>query len=309
MTQALRHLHPHGRVHRRAVGGDRRPRRFANQGRVRRVGPRRCCAASPTSPTASRSTSSPTRCRRRPSPSAPAPTTRWSSPRCATTSARRSACPTTRAIAAEILRPYVRDEVYWMIEVHQDFQGRHYYAHFGGDPNARDQHQDHEAFALAERFADEWDQQRVRPRLRHAPARALRGTRARGVRHREVLTARSSQLWNPSPTTGTRALCIVAHPDDLEYGAAAAIARWTAAGKRVSYLLVTRGRGGDRRHGAGRGRTPARGGGACQRGRRRRRDGRLPRRSRRRRDRSAVCRCGATSRRRSGACNPTSSCR
>lgn len=48
----------------------------------------------------------------------------------------------------------------------------------------------------------------------------------------------------PFPDDWTRALCIVAHPDDLEYGAAAAIARWTAAGKRVSYLLVTRGEAG-----------------------------------------------------------------
>jgi LmbE family N-acetylglucosaminyl deacetylase len=46
------------------------------------------------------------------------------------------------------------------------------------------------------------------------------------------------------PDDWARALCIVAHPDDLEYGAAAAIARWTAAGKRVSYLLVTRGEAG-----------------------------------------------------------------
>jgi LmbE family N-acetylglucosaminyl deacetylase len=46
------------------------------------------------------------------------------------------------------------------------------------------------------------------------------------------------------PDDWTRALCIVAHPDDLEYGAAAAIAHWTAAGKHVSYLLVTRGEAG-----------------------------------------------------------------
>ena len=71
--------------------------------------------------------------------------------------------PNHPRIAAEILRPYVRDEVHWMIEVHQDFQGRHYYADFGGDPNARDQYQGHEAYALAERFADEWDQQAFDP--------------------------------------------------------------------------------------------------------------------------------------------------
>ena len=69
--------------------------------------------------------------------------------------------PNHPRIAAEILRPYVRDEVYKMILVHQDFQGRHYYHHFGGDPNARENHRDTltpDEFKLAEQFADEWDQ-------------------------------------------------------------------------------------------------------------------------------------------------------
>src|SRR5947209_11765158 len=69
--------------------------------------------------------------------------------------------PNHPRIAAEILKPYVRDEIYKMILVHQDFQGRHYYHHFGGDPNAREQHRDTltaDEFALAEKFADEWDQ-------------------------------------------------------------------------------------------------------------------------------------------------------
>jgi predicted HD phosphohydrolase len=66
--------------------------------------------------------------------------------------------PNHPAIAAEILKPYVRDEVYWMIKAHQDFQGRHYYHHFGGDPNARDAYQGEPWFGLAERFADDWDQ-------------------------------------------------------------------------------------------------------------------------------------------------------
>lgn len=41
-----------------------------------------------------------------------------------------------------------------------------------------------------------------------------------------------------------RGLAVVAHPDDLEYGAASAIARWTAQGKTVTYLLVTSGEAG-----------------------------------------------------------------
>src|SRR5690349_17468071 len=45
-------------------------------------------------------------------------------------------------------------------------------------------------------------------------------------------------------TTIGRVLCVVAHPDDLEYGAAAAVDRWVRAGKTVTYLLVTRGEAG-----------------------------------------------------------------
>ena len=48
----------------------------------------------------------------------------------------------------------------------------------------------------------------------------------------------------PLPEDWDRALAIVAHPDDMEYGASAAVARWTAQGKTVSYLLVTRGEAG-----------------------------------------------------------------
>jgi len=40
------------------------------------------------------------------------------------------------------------------------------------------------------------------------------------------------------------ALAIVAHPDDLEYGTAGAIARWTGQGKRVTYCLATSGEAG-----------------------------------------------------------------
>lgn len=47
-------------------------------------------------------------------------------------------------------------------------------------------------------------------------------------------------------STLNRVLCIVAHPDDMEYGASAAVAKWTAQGKDVSYLLLTRGEAGIR---------------------------------------------------------------
>jgi LmbE family N-acetylglucosaminyl deacetylase len=53
----------------------------------------------------------------------------------------------------------------------------------------------------------------------------------------------SEQLL-PMPDDWQRALAIVAHPDDMEWGTAGAVAGWTAAGKQVAYLLVTRGEAG-----------------------------------------------------------------
>src|SRR5579859_3830417 len=48
----------------------------------------------------------------------------------------------------------------------------------------------------------------------------------------------------PMPEDWDRAVAVVAHPDDLEYGVASAIARWTGQGKQVSYLLATKGEAG-----------------------------------------------------------------
>lgn len=62
------------------------------------------------------------------------------------------------AIAAEMLRPWVSDEAYWVVKHHQDFQGRHYYGRIGLDPEMRRQHLGHEHYAAAERFADVWDE-------------------------------------------------------------------------------------------------------------------------------------------------------
>jgi predicted HD phosphohydrolase len=66
--------------------------------------------------------------------------------------------PNHPEIAAAIIKPYVREDVYHMIRAHQDFQGRHYYAHFGADPDAREKYRGESWYELAEQFADEWDQ-------------------------------------------------------------------------------------------------------------------------------------------------------
>ena len=71
--------------------------------------------------------------------------------------------PNHPRIAAEILRPYVSDDVYEMVRTHQDFQGRHYYQHFGAPQNLRDGFADEPWFALCEEFTDDWDQQAFDP--------------------------------------------------------------------------------------------------------------------------------------------------
>jgi predicted HD phosphohydrolase len=77
--------------------------------------------------------------------------------------------PNHPRIAAEILKPYVRDEVYQVIRTHQDFQGRHYYHHFGGDPEAREQYRDEPWFGLGEHFADDFDQNSFDPEYDNLP--------------------------------------------------------------------------------------------------------------------------------------------
>ncbi|TDE88135.1 PIG-L family deacetylase [Occultella glacieicola] len=42
----------------------------------------------------------------------------------------------------------------------------------------------------------------------------------------------------------SKALAVVAHPDDMEFGTAAAIARWTGQGKEIVYCMVTSGEAG-----------------------------------------------------------------
>lgn len=61
------------------------------------------------------------------------------------------------AIAAEMVRPWLSKEAYWVIRVHQDFQGIHYFARVGLDPMMRLKHKDHPCYELAERFVDGWD--------------------------------------------------------------------------------------------------------------------------------------------------------
>ncbi|MFI1206591.1 PIG-L deacetylase family protein [Streptomyces sp. NPDC020802] len=58
------------------------------------------------------------------------------------------------------------------------------------------------------------------------------------------MTEPTNDQLKPMPDDWTRALAVVAHPDDLEYGCSAAIAAWTDGGREVAYVLATRGEAG-----------------------------------------------------------------
>lgn len=60
--------------------------------------------------------------------------------------------------AASIIRPYVREQVTWIVEHHGLFQMYYYAHHYGEDPNARDIYRKHPWFNACERFCERWDQ-------------------------------------------------------------------------------------------------------------------------------------------------------
>jgi predicted HD phosphohydrolase len=61
-------------------------------------------------------------------------------------------------MAAAILRPYVRAEVTWVIEMHGLFQMEYYAHHFGKDPKGYLAYKDHPLFASCHHFCACYDQ-------------------------------------------------------------------------------------------------------------------------------------------------------
>jgi predicted HD phosphohydrolase len=65
--------------------------------------------------------------------------------------------------AAEILRPFVREECTWVVENHGLFQ-IYYYGHFfDRDRNARDKFKDHPCYGSCVDFCERWDQSSFDP--------------------------------------------------------------------------------------------------------------------------------------------------
>jgi predicted HD phosphohydrolase len=65
--------------------------------------------------------------------------------------------------AAEILRPYIREECTWVVEHHGAFQMVYYAHHYGRDQYAREKYRDHPGYQACVDFCERWDQSSFDP--------------------------------------------------------------------------------------------------------------------------------------------------
>jgi predicted HD phosphohydrolase len=66
-------------------------------------------------------------------------------------------------MAAEILRPFVREEVAWVVEHHGIFQSYYYGHHYGWDRDARDRYRSDPYWQSCADFCERWDQSSFAP--------------------------------------------------------------------------------------------------------------------------------------------------
>ena len=72
-------------------------------------------------------------------------------------------------MSAEVVRPYVREEVSWVVEHHGIFQMIYYAHHYGWDKNARDRFKDNIYFKSCSDFCERWDQSCFDPNYNSEP--------------------------------------------------------------------------------------------------------------------------------------------
>ena len=71
--------------------------------------------------------------------------------------------------SAEVIRPFVRWDVAWVVERHGIFQMIYYAHHYGWDENARDRFRDHPCFQTCADFCERWDQSSFDPEYTPRP--------------------------------------------------------------------------------------------------------------------------------------------
>ena len=66
-------------------------------------------------------------------------------------------------MAASIIRPYVRPEVTWIVNMHGVFQLKYFGHYIGENPDAREEHRGHQWFDSCDHFCEQWDQMSFDP--------------------------------------------------------------------------------------------------------------------------------------------------
>jgi len=104
--------------------------------------------------------------------------------------------------SAEVIRPFVREEVAWVVEHHGIFQMLYYAKHYGWDENARDRFKDHPSFQACADFCERWDQASFDPDYKNEPLEFFEPM----VREVFARKAYSDEVTRPGVITGLPAM-------------------------------------------------------------------------------------------------------
>lgn len=77
--------------------------------------------------------------------------------------------------AAEIMRPYMREEVVWTVEHHGAFQAYYYAHHYGWDRELREKYRDSPYYESCKAFCERWDQSSFDPDYPMDPLESFEG--------------------------------------------------------------------------------------------------------------------------------------
>ena len=72
-------------------------------------------------------------------------------------------------LAAAIIRPYVREQVTWIVEQHGLFQTYYYVHHLGGDRHMRERLREHRWYEACAYFCEHYDQASFDPKFPSLP--------------------------------------------------------------------------------------------------------------------------------------------
>lgn len=72
-------------------------------------------------------------------------------------------------VAAAIIKPFVSEEIHWIVAHHGAFQGYYYFHHLGMDRDIREKYRGHPHFEACAEFCEKYDQSAFDPNYDSAP--------------------------------------------------------------------------------------------------------------------------------------------